>query len=195
MDNMQKQRKFLEYFDKKGPVLELGSGAGDFLSLCAQAGIEAIGVDSEPGSCKDTKVKIVKADIIKYLRKQKKNIYAGIYARHIVEHFYPAELRGILKDAYKTLKKNGRLVAVFPNMKNISVATYEFWNDETHARPYTGESVKKLLVKAGFSVIVSGADRDSWDDSLIKNFFRFIRKILTGMPVEPPDYYVVAEKR
>jgi hypothetical protein len=86
------------------------------------------------------------------------------------------------------------MILVFPNMKNIHVAMYEFWSDPTHARPYTGEELSDMASKKGFKIIKACADKDSWDNSAFKRFVRVIRKIISGVPNEPPDYFLVAEK-
>jgi SAM-dependent methyltransferase len=194
VDNKEKQRKFLNYFKKGGLVLELGSGGGDFLSLCAENGIKAIGVDSGSGDEIRKKLGIVDKDIRAFIKKEKAGKYDGIYARHVAEHFFPSELNGLLKGIYRALKKGGKLVLVFPNMRNIHVAMYEFWADPTHARPYTGEELIKMAAEKGFKIIKAGADTDSWDNSVLKRFVRGMRKMVTGIPNEPPDYMLVAEK-
>lgn len=149
MDNREKQRKFLGYFKKGDLLLELGSGGGDFLALCAEAGIKATGVDS--GSPEDIRGKygIIKADIRKFIKKEKTGKYDGIYARHIVEHFSAADVENLLEDISRMLKKGGKLILIFPNMKNFHVAMYEFWKDPTHVRPYTGKRFPSLRQKKG----------------------------------------------
>jgi len=194
MDNKEKQRKFLDYFQKGSLVLELGSGIGGFLSLCAKNGIKAIGVDSGKGNAIPKKFGIIDKDIRAFIKKEKAGKYDGVYARHVVEHFFPDELESLLKNIYRVLKKNGKMILVFPNMKNIHVAMYEFWSDPTHARPYTGEELSEMAVKKGFKIIKAGADKDSWDNAALKRFVRGARKIISGIPNEPPDYFLVAKK-
>lgn len=194
MDNRQKQVKFAEYFKRGDKVLELGSGVGDFLSLCTEKGINAVGVDKNDRSGRPPGLKIIKKDILAFIKKEKSNKYDGVYARHLVEHFFPEQLRQLFAGIYRVMKKGGRLILVFPNMKNLHVATYEFWNDETHARPYTVEVIARLAGEKGFKTIKFGPDKDSRDNSIIKNTGRFLRKIATGMPDESPDFFFIAEK-
>jgi predicted SAM-dependent methyltransferase len=129
-----------------------------------------------------------------FLKKEKSGRYGSIYARHVVEHFFPGDLRKLFKAVHRVIKKSGRFITVFPNARNLSVSMYEFWNDETHARPYPGETVKKMLEESGFKIVESGPDKDSWDNAALKNIARGIRSMLTGIPAEPPDYFIVAEK-
>jgi O-antigen chain-terminating methyltransferase len=194
MDNKEIQRKFLEYFKKGGLVLELGSGRGDFLSLCSENGIKATGVDTGSNDEICRKYGVVKKDIRKFIRKEKAGKYDGVYARHVVEHFSPADVEGLLGEAHRILKKGGKLILVFPNMRNIHIVMYEFWTDPTHIRPYTGGAIEKLAEGTGFRLISSGPDTQGWDNSAIKRFVRTVRQIITGIPNDPPDYFMVMEK-
>jgi hypothetical protein len=111
-----------------------------------------------------------------------------------VEHFEPDALKKIFSHAFRLIREDGVLILIFPNLRNIHVATFEFWNDITHVRPYTPEVISRLLSAAGFTVSVSQSDKESWDNSALKNFARFVRKLITGIKQEPPDYYIVAKK-
>ena len=192
MDNRQKQLKYAAMFKKGGAVLEIGSGGGDFLKICADRGIMATGVDRDP-KC-GPGYKVIKKDIPQYLRKERASKYDGVYARHILEHFDKKALTALLMDIKKVLKPGGTLVAILPNIKNIGVATVEFWKDETHVRPYTAEEIKGVLRAAGLKFVESGTDRESWDNSPVKNVLRKIRSLISGVVNEPPDYYFTAEK-
>ena len=179
-------------FKKGGAVLELGSGAGDFLRICAQAGINATGVDHKP-KC-GPGYRVIKKDIPQYLKNERPARYDGVYARHILEHFDKPALIELLKNIKKVLKPGGRLVAILPNIKNIGVATVEFWKDDTHVRPYTAGELQIMLKAAGLKFLESGADKESWDKSHVKNILRKIRAVISGINNEPPDYYFTAEK-
>ncbi len=183
----------MSFFDAKGPLLELGSGCGDFLTLCAEKGVPACGVDRNPADIKG--IKVFKKDIPVFLNKEKAGKYRGIYARHIMEHFTGNDLRRLMKNAHRLLAKKGKLVAILPNIKNIGVATSEFWKDKTHVKPYAPDEIAEMLGEAGFKVIASGPDEESWDSSPFKKALRLVKDALTGIKNEPPDYYVVAEKR
>lgn len=151
-------------------------------------------MDSGSGAEARKRFGIINNDIRAFIKKEKAGKYDGIYARHVAEHFFPAELEVLLGNIYRILKKGGKLILVFPDMRNIHVAMYGFWNDTTHARPYTGEGLIKMLEDEGFKIIRASPDTDSWDNSVLKQIARAFRKTVTGIPNEPPDYMLVAEK-
>ncbi|MBN2753868.1 MAG: class I SAM-dependent methyltransferase [Candidatus Goldbacteria bacterium] len=192
MDNKQKQIKYALKFKRGGNILELGSGKGEFLDCCKDAGVKVTGVDHYADK---SDRRIIKSDARAFLKKAKKNSYDGIYARHFVEHFEADGLINIFKMAENVLKKDGVFLMIFPNLRNIHVATYEFWSDPTHARPYTGEALAVLLDKAGFKIKEHGPDADSWDNSPFKNIIRGLRAFLSGVRTAPPDYYIYAVKK
>jgi hypothetical protein len=164
------------------------------LRVCREAGVEAAGIEKNKKAACNNGFKVFNSDLILFLKRAKSGRYGNVYARHIVEHFFPADLRGLFRHTYRIMKKGGRFITVFPNTKNISVSMHEFWKDETHARPYPGEAVINMLKDAGFKIMETGPDKDSWDNSAVKNFFRAIRGFISGIPASPPDYYIVAEK-
>jgi cyclopropane fatty-acyl-phospholipid synthase-like methyltransferase len=185
--SMRKQKKFAEMTIDKD-VLELGGGAGEFVSLCKPIAKSIISIDKEPNS-KD----VIKKDIIKFFKENKKK-FDVIYARHIIEHFNPDDVAFIFEKSFNFLRQNGILILIFPNLKNLNVATYEFWNDLTHKRPYTPSVLSELLEKTGFKIIKNQEDLDSWDNFILKRILRKIRCLITGFPFEAPDCFIIAKK-
>lgn len=184
-------KKLLKYarICKSKDVLELGGGKGEFLELCEKIGAKKIvSIDLEPGH-----PKVKKYEIIKYLKKTKEK-FDVIFARHILEHFTPQNVLLIMKHAFRILRKNGLFIIIVPNLKNLDVATNDFWREFEHIRPYNDVGLKRNLEWIGFKIIKSGQDKDSWDSSWYKEIIRKIRKLIVGFPYEAPDYFIVAEK-
>ena len=169
-------------------VLELGGGNGEFVSLCEDKVASILSIDSQP-----TSEKVRKSDIISFLKKNKKK-FNFIYARHVVEHFHPKKLEEILKLVYKAMTAGGEFVMILPNMKNPNVATYYFWGDFEHARPYSDIGLIYKLEGIGFKIVKQGPDKDSWDNAWYKNIVRKIRSIITGLPSEAPDLCIISRK-
>ncbi|GEM_PF-1809316 len=185
---MKKQLKYAKLCEGK-EVLEIAGGNGEFLELCIKMGAKKIiSIDIAPGH-----PKVKKYDIIKYIKKTK-NKFDVIYARHILEHFSPQNVEIIMKQAYKILRKNGLFIIIVPNLKNLNVTTNDFWLEFEHIRPYNDVGLKRNLEWAGFKIVKSGQDKDSWDSSWYKELIRKIRRLIVGFPYEAPDYFIIAKK-
>ena len=175
-------------------MLELGSGSGDFLELCAENGFDAVGVDIVEPAGKNSAA-FINSTIENFLKNPGIRTFGGIYMRHVAEHFWPEELESVFKMCGPILSEGGRLVVITPNMGNLAVSMKNFWGDETHKRPYTELSLSKIAAKAGFAAVESGFDNDSFGKGVLRSVVRSLRTILTGIPHEPPDIYAVFEKR
>jgi len=117
--SLKKQKIYIK-FAKNKDILELGGGAGDFVSLCKPFAKSILSIDNKPAS-PDVK----KFDIINFL-KQNKRKFDLIYARHVIEHFEPEDIIFIFNKSYQFLRPDGILIIIFPNIRNIHVATYDF---------------------------------------------------------------------
>ncbi|MFP4467051.1 MAG: class I SAM-dependent methyltransferase [Candidatus Goldiibacteriota bacterium] len=189
-NNMDRQRKYAEMFGK-GDLLELGCGRGDFMKICEEKGIKATGVDLTPGITADN---IVEADILQYLEEAKESSFEGVYARHIIEHFSPRDLRRLIKGIKRVLKKEGKAVFITPDIRSLNVALYDFWNDPDHIRPYTADAVFKLCAEQGLEPVEAGSDRDTVKNDPLRFFVRKARYIFSGIKSYAPDLYIIVKK-
>ncbi len=186
-NSLLKQKKFALLTQNKD-VLELGGGNGEFVFLCKPFAKNILSIDINPSS-----PHVKKSDIITFFKKNKKK-FDLIYARHIIEHFEPEKVISIFKKSFESLRQNGLFIIIFPNLKNINVATYDFWVEFEHKRPYSAVGIIFELEKIGFKIIKKGPDNDSWDNSLHKKLIRKLRSLITGLPIEAPDYFIIAQK-
>lgn len=84
-------------------------------------------------------------DITKKL-KFKSNSFSGIYANQVLEHLKQPLLT--MKEFHRILKPGGKLVCIAPHF------TYRrFWDDYTHIRPFSRQSLYRLAYDSGFKKI------------------------------------------
>lgn len=91
-----------------------------------------------------------------------------LYASHILEHFYPDIAQTILRDAYRVLKKGGRIRICVPDLKHAvdlylagqkEAALVYFFKDSKpgkfyrHKYMYDRELLEAALRKAGFHFV------------------------------------------
>jgi SAM-dependent methyltransferase len=152
-------RHYLPMFQDKSPVLELGCGRGEFLGLLAEIGVEAQGVDNDPGMVEKARadgLDVVLDDAMAFLHADPApGPFQGVFCAHFLEHFTPDQVAGLLVGVRRVLARGGRFVAVTPNPACYAVLTHDFWRDPTHVRFYDVALVEFFCRQAGLEVEAS----------------------------------------
>lgn len=142
--NYQQEHLFkreFSYFDRKGMILDLGCGGGEFINLDPK---RIVGIDSNKKSiliCKKKRFKAVFGSVTRL--PFKKDSFNGVHCSHLIEHLYPKEAHKMLSEVSRVLKKNGIFVLSTP------IFWEGFYNDFTHIKPYNPESILRYLVHNG----------------------------------------------
>jgi SAM-dependent methyltransferase len=159
---MERQEEYLSFFNsskidfKKTPVLDIGSGRGEFIQLLNSKKIEAIGLDINIDMVERSKKKglnAVEGDALSFLQNKKSNTYGAITGFHIVEHIPFNALLRIFSNAYRTLTKDGFVIFETPNPENIIVATHNFYMDPSHLHPLPPIMLAFALETCGFKSV------------------------------------------
>jgi SAM-dependent methyltransferase len=147
---------------KQGPVLEIGCGRGEFLGLLRDAGIQARGVDIDPGMVQRARAEgfdVLQDDALEFLHADPApGPYQGVFCAHFIEHLTPEQVVHFLEGVRRVLVPGGRLVTVTPNPGCYAVLSHDFWWDPTHVRFYEVALVEFLCRQAGFEVESSGTN-------------------------------------
>ena len=145
---------YLPLFDGLAPVVDLGCGRGEFLELLRQRGVEARGVESNAHvvqECRGRGLDVAHGDLLEFLRAQPAASLGGVFAAQVAEHLPPAALQGMLREAHRALRPDGRLVLETVNTRSV-VAFLESYNrDLTHQRPLHPDTLSFLAAAAGFT--------------------------------------------
>jgi SAM-dependent methyltransferase len=153
---------YVPLFQDKAPVLELGSGRGEFLGLLAEAGVAATGVDSDEGMVEKARAEgldVICADAVAFLHGDPPpGPYQGVFCAHLVEHLAPSQVHELLEGVRRVLAPGGRFVAVTPNPACYAVLSHDFWRDPTHVRFYDLPLLEFLCRQAGLEVERSGTN-------------------------------------
>lgn len=195
---------YLKYFDE-GKVLDLGCGRGEFLSLLAERGIEAEGVDINGEMvdiCKEKGLICQKADLLEWLGSHPNNTLKGIFASQVIEHLSPEYLTKLIEQAYFKLASGGRIVLETINPTSVFALVQTFILDLSHTKPIPPQTLKFMLETKGFirvENIFSGTldeerlqtipEADDKSSLLNRNFDK-LNKLLFG----PINYAAVGEK-
>jgi len=192
----ERQRRYVADFRDAGPVLDIGCGRGELLTLLREAGVEARGIDADAdmvayarGECLD----VEQADVVSYLEGLADRTLGGIFMGQVVEHLPPATLARSLGLAAAKLHPGGVLVAETINPLS-PIALRNYFADLTHAQPLVPETLELLARQAGFGMteirfLNEPAERlTEPDDPVIAANVRRLNELLFA----PLDYALVA---
>ena len=147
-----RQRAYVDDFREAAPVLDVGCGRGEFLSLLAEAGVEARGVDLDPDMaafCRGQGLEVEEGDALAYLNDLDEGSLGGIFAAQFVEHLKPGPLTTFIALAASRLRPGGVLVLETINPLSL-FALRNYFADLTHAQPLIPDTLLLLVKEAGF---------------------------------------------
>lgn len=128
-------------FRKGDKILDIGCSTGNFI---AQDPKNIVGIDIDPDAVILAKKRGFKASVHDVAEKFpfRDSSIENVHCRHVLEHL--KDPLQFLKEAFRILKKNGRLVLLTDKM------TPHFWDDYTHQKPFTRKSLEQLAYDSGF---------------------------------------------
>ncbi len=146
------QLPYLELLREQQPVLDVGCGRGELLSLLAEHGIAASGVDSDDGMverCRALGVDATLGDVNDYLGALPDGQLGTIFSAQVIEHLPYGDLQRLLELARRKLRPGGLFIAETVNPHRIA-SLKTFWVDLTHQHPIFPEVALALCAIAGF---------------------------------------------
>ena len=150
-----RQARYVADFRDQAPVLDVGCGRGEFLSLLRDAGVDGRGVDADADMvafARGEGLTIEQADALAYLEGLADASLGGIFAAQVVEHLPPPALRRLFELASVKLRAGGLLVAETINPLS-PLALRNYFADLTHAQPLVPETLELLARQAGFAEV------------------------------------------
>ena len=140
--------------DRQGPLVDLGSGRGEWLEILAAAGVEAYGVDVSQDfvdQCQERGLKVVLADACDHLAGLVERSVSAVTAFHLVEHVGIDRLVQLIDLAVRALEPGGLLIFETPNPDNLVVGSSSFYLDPSHRRPIPPALLAFLLEARGLA--------------------------------------------
>lgn len=135
------------------PVLDLGCGRGEWLQLLKEAGVPALGVDSNTAMiecCTDAGLEAYVGDALQYLAAMPAGSLGGLTAFHIIEHLPLDVFIKLIDEAKRVVRSGGVVLFETPNPENLIVGACNFYIDPTHRNPLPPALVGFLLKARGF---------------------------------------------
>src|SRR6266480_1750788 len=192
----ERQRRYVDDFRDAAPVLDVGCGRGELLTLLREAGVEARGIDADADMvafARGESLDVEQADLLAYLERVDAGSLGGIFMGQVVEHLPPAVLVRALELAAQKLRPGGVLVAETINPLS-PIALRNYYADLTHAQPLVPETLELLARQSGFAetelrFLNEPPDRlTEPDDPVIAANVRRLNELLFA----PLDYALVA---
>ncbi len=146
-------KKYVEYFKNCKLVVDLGAGRGEFVELLEKNGISAIGVEIDDSMIKEAEkrgIKLLKSDIIEFLKTRVDNSIDGIFSSQVIEHLEFEYLEEMLELAYKKLSPGGIIVLETVNPLSWFSFSHIYLLDPTHKLPVHPMMLEFLLKSIGF---------------------------------------------
>jgi SAM-dependent methyltransferase len=192
----ERQRVYVDDLRDAAPVLDVGCGRGELLSLLRDAGVEARGIDADADMvayAQGEGLDVEQADLLQYLDRLRDDALGGIFMAQVVEHLPPAVLVRAFELAAAKLRPGGVLIAETINPLS-PLALRHYFADLTHAQPLVPETLQLLARQAGFSAtelrfLNEPAERlTEPDDPVIAANVRRLNELLFA----PLDYALLA---
>ncbi|MGO9334312.1 MAG: methyltransferase domain-containing protein [Acidimicrobiales bacterium] len=140
--------------DRHGPVVDLGSGRGEWLELLKDAGVDAYGVDPNQEfveQCQARGLKVVLADACEHLAGVSERSLSALTAFHLVENVPVDRVIKLIDLSVRALQPGGLLILETANPDNLVVGASSFYVDPSHVRPLPPRLLAFLVEARGFA--------------------------------------------
>ncbi|MFP4514016.1 MAG: class I SAM-dependent methyltransferase [Acidimicrobiales bacterium] len=194
---------------ESAPLLDIGSGRGEWLDVLAARGIEAYGIEINEAfvtECSARGLDVRRGDALAHLHALPDASLGAVTAFHVAEHLDLDTLIDLIDAALRVLRPGGVLLLETPNPTNVSVGAASFYLDPTHLKPLHPQFLEFLVANRGFSEVEvryvhpsehrplphwpDGASSDDADAGEVDESLDHLNWALFG----PLDYAIVARR-
>lgn len=152
----ERQRCYVDLLRDREPVVDVGCGRGEMLTLLDEAGIVALGVDVDPvmvRSCHDRGLVVALGDGIDFLEQQAPTVVGAVFAGRVLEHLGAEDVTRFLRVAFERLAPGGLWIAETVNPHSPR-AFKSFWVDPTRRSLFFPETLLALARLTGYGEAV-----------------------------------------
>lgn len=177
------------------PLLDLGCGAGAWLGLLREAGIEAYGVDANAEAveiCRQKGLPARHGEAFAHLSSLPQASLGTITAFHLIEHFRLEDVVRLIDEAYRILVPQGLLLLHTANPENLRIsAAVHLQGAAMH--PIMPQLLEYLVRTRGFEQVEVKRLNASSQDEMIREDSEAARR-LNELLYGPSDFAVVAHR-
>jgi hypothetical protein len=146
-------RRFVPELRGSGPLLDVGSGRGEFLDLMKEEGITAYGVDTNSEfveRCRKRGLMVVASEWSSHMRSLQDRSLGAVFAAQFVEHLHAAELLDFLQLAAAKTRPGG-LIVLETLTPCLNTLLKKFWVDITHIAPVNPDALAFFTSAVGYT--------------------------------------------
>lgn len=176
-----------EFQPKKGKLLDIGAGTGDFLVMAQRNGWDIIGLEPSPKAKGIAQAKGV--NFLESLSQMPDYSADAITMWHVLEHVPDVEAQ--ITELKRILKPDGVLIVAVPNFKSFDAQHYgKYWaayDVPRHLWHFSKTAIKSLFGKQGMELVkVLPMKFDSFYVSLLSEKYKtgkmsFVKGFLMGL--------------
>ncbi len=148
-----KESKITSYLTKKGKLLDIGAGTGDFLVYCKSKKWEVLGI--EPNAQAKELARKKGVPFIESTTEISTSCFDAVTLWHVLEHV--EDLENQLSELRRITKPNGFIFVAVPNFKSYDAKHYkEFWaayDVPRHIWHFSKNSIEKLFAEKDMQLI------------------------------------------
>jgi 2-polyprenyl-3-methyl-5-hydroxy-6-metoxy-1,4-benzoquinol methylase len=155
-DSRERYRDLAGHLVGAGPVLDVGCGRGELLSLLQELGVEASGVEVDEGLVEEARahgLAVEQGDGLDHLAGLDDGSLGGIVLVEVIEHVTPQETADLALLARDKLRPGGRLLVETPNPQSLYGLAHQAHLDPTRQQLVHAAYLEFLLEEAGFARI------------------------------------------
>lgn len=144
---------YLQFFLGCSNVIDIGCGRGEFLELLGERGVKSYGIDIESDAvqyCADLDLDVRQEEALEHLASLPDETLDGAFLAQVAEHLAPGELIDLVGLLYSKMKSGGHVIVETPNPQCLLIFASFFYADLSHVQPIHPETMRFLLVSAGF---------------------------------------------
>ena len=139
------------FISPEATVLDIGAGYCDFINNVVAKNKIAIDTSSDFKKFASSNVLTIQSNIsdIKIIKDKSVNV---VFASNLLEHLSDEELDKAMNEIKRVLIFNGRLILMQPNYRLVYK---RYFDDPTHKKIFSDESLRAFLVSYGFDIELS----------------------------------------
>ena len=138
------------YISKDSVVVDLGAGYCDFINQVEASKKYAVDYSPDLSKFAGKNVEKINSSVVD-LSAIKDSSVDVVHSSNLLEHFNDDDLKKIIGEIRRILKKGGRLILMQPNYR---LQPGRYFDDHTHKKIFTDESLGSFLLENGFKIIL-----------------------------------------